>query len=98
MGCAGLWDRWKDPATDEWALSCTIIVCDANDWMARYHDRMPVILEAKDFDAWLDGSLGGEALKCAAESALREWPVSPRVNRSGVGDDDPTIIEPLLRT
>jgi hypothetical protein len=26
---------------------------------------------------------------------LREWTVSPRLNRTGVGDDDPTIIEPM---
>jgi putative SOS response-associated peptidase YedK len=56
---------------------------------------MPVLLEAKDFDAWLDGSLGPEALKPASEAALREWRVSPRLNRTGIGDDDPTIIEPL---
>jgi len=24
---------------------------------------------------------------------LREWKVSPRLDRTGVGDDDPTIIE-----
>jgi hypothetical protein len=29
----------------------------------------------------------------AAESALRERPISPRLNRTGVGDDDPTIID-----
>jgi hypothetical protein len=34
-----------------------------------------------------------DALRPAAESALREWPVSRRVNRAGVGEDDPTIIE-----
>jgi diguanylate cyclase (GGDEF)-like protein len=38
-------------------------------------------------------SLGADALRPAAESALREWPVSRRVNRTGVGDDDPTIVE-----
>jgi len=26
---------------------------------------------------------------------LREWLVSKWINRTGVGDDDPTIIEPL---
>jgi hypothetical protein len=36
-------------------------------------------------EAWLNGSLGVDA--------LREWPVSRRVNRAGVGEDDPTIIE-----
>ena len=31
----------------------------------------------------------------AAESALQEWIVSSRVNRTGHGDDDPTIVEPV---
>ena len=30
----------------------------------------------------------------AAEAALREWPVSKRVNRPGA-DDDPALIEPV---
>jgi putative SOS response-associated peptidase YedK len=69
----------------------------ASEWMTPYHDRMPVLLRAEDFDAWLNawlnGALGADALRPAAESALREWPVSRRVNQTGVGDDDPTIIE-----
>lgn len=28
------------------------------------------------------------------DDALREWIVSPRVNRSSVGDDDQALIEP----
>jgi len=95
LGFAGLWDRWRDPSSGEGILSCTVIVCNSSEWMKRFHDRMPVILEAKDFGAWLDGSLGPAALTCAAESALRSWPVSPRINRTGVGDEDPTVIEPV---
>jgi putative SOS response-associated peptidase YedK len=93
LAFAGLWDRWRDPATGDETLSCTIIVCGSSAWMSKYHDRMPVMLEEKDFNAWLDGSLGAEALKCTPESALQEWPISTRLNRSGVGDDDPTIVE-----
>jgi putative SOS response-associated peptidase YedK len=96
LAFAGLWDRWRDPQSGDEVLSCTIIVSGASAWMEPYHDRMPVLLEAKDFDAWLDGSLGPEALKPATESALREWKVSPHMNRTGVGDDDPTVIEPLV--
>ena len=97
LAFAGLWDRWRDPATREDVLSCTIIVSGASAWMEPYHDRMPVLLEEKDFDAWLDKlPLGPEALKPASKSALREWTVSPRLNRTGVGDDDPTIIEPVI--
>ncbi len=92
LALAGLWDRWRDPQTEEWLLSSTIIVCGANNWMERYHDRMPVILSPDAFSGWLDGSLGPEVLTCAAEETLREWPVSRRVNRAGDGDDDPTII------
>jgi hypothetical protein len=56
---------------------------------------MPVILDENDFDGWLDGSLCLDALTCAPVSALREWPMLKRLNRSGVGDDDPSMVEPL---
>jgi putative SOS response-associated peptidase YedK len=93
LAFAGLWDKWRDPMSGEDVLSCTIIVSDASAWMAPYHDRMPVLLATKDFDAWLGGTLGADALRPAAGSALREWPVSKRMNRTGEGDDDPTVID-----
>jgi putative SOS response-associated peptidase YedK len=48
LAFAGLWDRWRDPATREEILSCTIIVSGASAWMEAYHDRMPVLLEKKN--------------------------------------------------
>jgi putative SOS response-associated peptidase YedK len=95
LAFAGLWDRWIDPDNFDEVISATIIVSGASAWMTPYHDRMPVLLEPKDFDAWLDGPLGPEALKPAAEEKLREHLVSKRRNRTGFGDDDPTIIEPI---
>jgi putative SOS response-associated peptidase YedK len=53
---------------------------------------MPILLEAKDFDRWLNGSMKKVELRPAAEAALRQWRVSKRVNKSGEGDDDPAII------
>lgn len=94
LAFAGLWDRWRDPAGED-VLSCTIIVSGASEWMAPYHDRMPVLLGESAIAGWLDGSLGAEALQPAAESTLREWTVDKRVNRTGEGDDDPTIVEPV---
>ena len=82
-------------ASGDEILSATIIVSGASAWMTPYHARMPVLLAPESFDGWLDGSLGPEALGPAAESALREWIVSSRVNRTGHGDDDPTIVEPV---
>ncbi len=46
--------------------------------MTPYHARMPALLTTADIDAWLMGSLGADALRPAAECALREWTVSKR--------------------
>ena len=95
LAFAGLWDHWHDPESGDDVLSATIIVSSASAWMTPFHDRMPVLLGAAAFDGWLDGSLGPDALRPAAEGALREWIVSSRVNRTGVGGDDPTLAEPV---
>ena len=91
LGFAGLWDRWRDRATGADVMSATIIVSDASAWMAPYHDRMPVLLAPDQFEAWLTGVAGAEALQPAAADRLREWIVSDRVNRTGQDDEDPSL-------
>ncbi len=62
-GLAGLWERWKDPqavsqttpTTGEWLETFTIITTDANEVVAPLHNRMPVIIERKDYARWLGG-------------------------------------------
>jgi len=51
---AGLWNRWHDRRSNEEVWSCTVIVKDADDWYARFHDRMAVLLGPASYDAWLD--------------------------------------------
>ena len=36
--------------------SATIIVGAANEWMQRFHDRMPIILDWRDAGAWMAGA------------------------------------------
>ncbi len=62
--------------------------------MSRFHDRMPVIIDRKDASVWMAGGDPDALLRPPPEHALQEWIVSPRVIRSGVGDADPTLIEP----
>lgn len=50
---AGLWDHWEDGEGDR-ILSCTIIVCEASEFMKPVHESMPVILPANRYDEWLD--------------------------------------------
>jgi putative SOS response-associated peptidase YedK len=92
---AGLWDEWKDREAGETLKSCTMLITSPNELVAQVHDRMPVILEAKDFEAWLSGEAGAEALRPAGNDVLRQWPVSKRVNSSRTSDEDASLIELL---
>jgi putative SOS response-associated peptidase YedK len=48
---AGLWEPWvRDGIVLE---SCTIMTTGANELMTRIHNRMPVILESKDYATWM---------------------------------------------
>jgi putative SOS response-associated peptidase YedK len=94
LALAGLWETWLDPANFDEVISATIIVRGVGQWAKTAYDRRAVILDPKDFDGWLDGSLGLDTLTGVSAIALREWPVSKRLNRTGVGDDDPTMVEP----
>jgi putative SOS response-associated peptidase YedK len=93
LSIAGLWDRWHSTDTGKTVLSCTMIVTDANAFTRAVHNRMPVLLDRPDLEAWLSGAAGTEVLRPAAEDRLRMWPVSRRVNRTGVADDPALIAE-----
>jgi putative SOS response-associated peptidase YedK len=93
LSFAGLWDRWKNPETGEPVISCTIIVTDANELTRPIHDRMPVVLDRAGVHRWLSGEAGTELLRPSAEDRLRMWPVSRRVNKTGSGYDDPTLLD-----
>jgi putative SOS response-associated peptidase YedK len=83
----------RDTETNVPVISCTIIVTDANELTRPIHDRMPVVLDKADIGQWLRGEVGAELLKPATEYRLRMWPVSGRVNKTGMGDDDPTLLD-----
>jgi putative SOS response-associated peptidase YedK len=53
----------------------------------------PPLLDKADIRPWLNGEAGTELLRPAGEDRLRMWPVSRRVNKTGSGDDDPTLID-----
>ena len=66
---------------------------DANALTRPVQHRMPVLLDKAGFKAWLSDAAGAEILRPAAEDRVRMWPVSRRVNETGSGDDDPTLID-----
>jgi putative SOS response-associated peptidase YedK len=81
MAFAGLWEGYKWP-DGTITRTFTILTTNANATVAGLHDRMPVILEQKDWSVWL-GEIEGspmELLQPAADDVLRIWPVSRAVN------------------
>ena len=97
---AGLWESWLNPATNEPLQSCTIITTQANQLTQPIHDRMPVILDAADYEMWLDPQLQdperlGILLRPFEGSTLRADPVDTYVNSPR--NDDPRCIELLNR-
>lgn len=92
---AGLWETWKNPENKEEVVrSSTMVITEPNQFVAQYHDRMPVVLDRTDVMDWLTGAKGLELLKPAPQDALKAWPVSRRVN-SSKAPDEPTLINPI---
>ena len=94
----GLWDRWH--RGDQVIESCTIIVTDAAESIKNIHDRMPVILDPKDYEFWLDPGIDDvpalkDLLKPAPDKLLEARKVA---NPKHPRDDDAALIEPAANS
>lgn len=86
MGLAGLWETYAGADGAEIDTAC-ILTTNANAPTAAIHDRMPAILEPKDFEAWLDGDAiraeeAAALLKPAPDDALEFFEISPEINKA----------------
>jgi putative SOS response-associated peptidase YedK len=90
---AGLWEGWKNPASEEWLHTCTIITGEPNELVAQIHTRMPVILGEEHYDPWLSNQAGKEVLVPFPADAMKAWPISPRVNSPK--NNDPELVRPI---
>jgi putative SOS response-associated peptidase YedK len=98
---AGLWERWQ-PKEGAALETFTILTTDPNELMEPVHNRMPVILEPRDYERWLDpGELkSGEwarppvdLLRPFPAEKMVSWPVSDRVGN--VRNNDAHLLDPL---
>src|SRR5437016_10172070 len=96
----GLWEYWEgqDGLVIE---SCTLLTTEPNDLLAPVHNRMPVILDPKDYGHWLDPDVQEVSklkslLRSYRPEALTCFPVNLRVNNPR--NDDVLCIEPLPQT
>jgi putative SOS response-associated peptidase YedK len=92
---AGLWESWRDDGGPE-VRSCAILTTAPNALAGEIHNRMPVILPAGSYDAWLDPEAEKEELVALLapypEAEMEAYPVSRFVNSPS--NNDPRCIEP----
>ena len=100
-GFAGLWESWKEE-NGTLLETFTIITTDPNEVMEPLHDRMPVIIEPKNYDRWLQPAeaeaLPLDLLRPFPAEKMRAWKANSRVgnvrnDEEGllVCDDAPTL-------
>lgn len=89
---AGLWEEWHDELR-----TCAILTTSPNSVAAEIHNRMPVILPAENYEAWLDPEAEKEELVSLlvpyAGDDLEAYPVSRFVNSPR--NNDERCIEPV---
>lgn len=91
LAFAGLWER-AQPDGD--GLICyTIIVGEPNPLTQDVHDRVPIIVDPKDWNTWLTASDPAALLKPCRDNLLQKYPVSPAVNSPN--NDAPELIVPV---
>jgi len=90
LAFAGLWEQWQDLTT------FTIFTTGSIGVASEYHDRMPVILQPQNYDAWLDPSINGNDLTdllMPSNEELMASSVNPIVGN--VRNEGPELWDPL---
>jgi len=104
LAIAAVWDRWSGPDAEPPGpsgprsgvlVSCAVVTTEANDDVARLHDRMPAWLERGDWDTWLDPANHDESallelVRRPPPGRLVSRPVSRLVNSTG--NDGPELL------
>jgi putative SOS response-associated peptidase YedK len=97
FGFAGLWETWKSPKGEE-LKSCTIITTESNSLLETIHNRMPVIVEEKFQDLWINPEVSdkeelSKVLKPYPSEEMEAYSVSRLVNYPS--NDRPECAEPI---
>jgi putative SOS response-associated peptidase YedK len=90
---AGLWENWKRP-NGEWVRTFSLLTTQSNKVLADLHDRMPLIIDAKDRDRWMsEEEHPGDLLRPYPVERMTRWLVSTLVNNPK--NNSRELLEPL---
>ena len=86
----GIWDRCKGAKGE--LLSFSIITVPTNGLTAQFHERMPLIVQPKDYATWL-AKPSPELMNPFPLDRMEMYRVSPAMNKAAV--KGPACVEPL---
>jgi putative SOS response-associated peptidase YedK len=94
---ARLWEHWEGQ-DGQVIESCTLVTTKPNDLLKPIHKRMPMILDPKDYEQWLDPDVQEVSrlqplLRPYPPDQMTYYPVNVRVNNPR--NDDQLCVEPL---
>ncbi|NHI20474.1 SOS response-associated peptidase [Phycicoccus endophyticus] len=102
VALAGLYELWRDPAVEDpgdpmaWLATFTVLTGAAEPGLDRIHERQPVVLEAGEWERWLDPEAGAETvadlLSPRPPGRFVAHPVSRSVGSSRA--NGPQLLEP----
>lgn len=102
LAMAGLYEFWRDPSVPAddpraWWRTTTVLTCPATQALSHIHDRMPVLVDPRRWEQWLDPQYDGDPMglldPSASAARLQAYPVSTMVN--SVRNNGPELLEPL---
>ncbi|GAB3458961.1 SOS response-associated peptidase [Actinophytocola sediminis] len=104
LAMAGLWTTWRDPADKDGPplVTAAVLTTEALGRLAEVHDRMPLLMTADHWAAWLDPDAAepGDLLTAPPLDLIESLelrPVSTRVNSvRNNGEDLVTRTEPTV--
>ncbi|MGB6975240.1 MAG: SOS response-associated peptidase family protein [Terracidiphilus sp.] len=94
---AGLWETWKEKGAGKELHTYTIITTDPNELMQTIHNRMPVIVQRKDYERWLaptdSAHLPEDPLRPFPAEEMTAWRVGKDVGNAR--NNRPELVEPV---
>ena len=99
LSMAGLFNYWTSKEAGARPIATfTVVTTMPNQWMARIHDRMPVVLKDNQINSWLDPTTSDprtltDLLQPPPEDFLQYHPVSKEMSSARI--DEPACAEKI---
>lgn len=92
---AGIYEYWYDNIAGKTITSCALLTTEPNEKIAKIHDRMPVVLEQKDWAIWLNDQSSFEILNNLYTPLSDENITITKVNKlvNSIKNDSASCIE-----